>query len=235
MRSRQKQVIEAYQRVQDFLKAHPVPPPAGYGWPKQLMDDVVARLTGHSTDQMVGGRLSRAETQKQRSLRKALRELHLRPIAQIAKAVLRDVPGIEKALRIPALQLTAMRLIAEASAIRDAVAPYESEFVKNGRPAGFLAELDAAIEAVQQSRMGRARSIGTRVGARAGLAQEIRRGRAAMEMLDAIVSTTYFGNQELLAKWRVAKRVQAVPGGGSGGPAATGGTADENDGASAAA
>jgi hypothetical protein len=225
MQARQKQVIEAYQRVQDFLAAHPVPPPGSYGPPKQLLDEVVARLTDHSSDQVAGGRLSRADTQRQKKLRTALRELHLRPISKIARAALSDMPAIDRALRMPAPQLSTTALIAEAAAMRDAVSKYADVLIKNGRPEDFLAKLDAASEELRQSILGRARNVGKKVGAKAGLKQEIQRGRAAVEMLDAIVTTTFANDSNLLAKWRIARRVQSVPGSGV---SATGGTAEEN-------
>ena len=213
MQSKQKQVIEAYQRVQDFLNANPAPPPATNGAPKELLDQVVGRLTDHTTDQVAGGRMSRAETQRQKRLRTQLRELHLRPISTIARAVLNDAPAIDRALRMPAPQLSTTKLIAEAMAMRDTIAPHEAVLVSNGRGADFLARLDAAIEELRQSQLGRARNVGRKVGAKAGLSQEIRRGRAAVDMLDAIVTTAFVGNQEVLAKWRAAKRIQLLPGG----------------------
>ena len=186
MQGRQKQVIEAYQRVQDFLAANPAPPPASYGAPKKLLDEVIAKLTGHSTDQVAGGRLSRAETQRQKQLRKTLRELHLMPIAKIAKATLRDAAGIEKALKMPDPRMPTTKLIAEANGIVDAVTQYAPTFVTNGRPENFLAQLKGAIEELRLSTLGRARNVGRKVGARAGLGDQIQRGRDAVEMLDAI-------------------------------------------------
>lgn len=226
MQARQKQVIESYQRVQDFLAANSLPGGASYGTPKELLDEVVARLTDHSTDQVAGGRLGRAETQRQKVLRTALRELHLRPIAKIAKATLAQAPGIDKALMAPAPQLSTTKLIAEANAIRTAVSDYEPTFVKHGRPAGFLQRLDAAIETLRQSFLGKGRNVGRKVGAKEGMKQEIQRGRDAVEMLDAMVTTAFVGQREVIARWKLAKRVQGIPGGG--GPAATGGTAEEN-------
>jgi len=214
MQARQKQVIEAYQRVQDFLATNPPPAGSSYGTPKEMLDEVVARLSDHSKDQTAGGRLGRAETQRHKKLRSTLREMHLRPISKIAKATLAAAPGIDKALKIPAPQLGTTRLIADAAGIRDAIVEYEPVFVRNGRPADFLAKLDAAIDAVRLSFLGRARNVGRKVGAKAGLKNELQRGRDAVEMLDAIVSTTFVGRPEVLAKWQAAKRIQGVPGGG---------------------
>lgn len=219
MQVKQKQVIEAYQRVQAFLLDNPVPAPGSYGEPKTLLDEVVARLTAHSTDQLVGSRLGKADTQRQRVLRKVVREQHLRPIAKIANALLKDSPGIDRATRMPSQHITTTKLLGEAGAFRAAATPYEQTFVKGGRPTDFLARLDAVVEELRQAQLGKARNLGKSVGAKAGMEDEIVRGRQAVEMLDAIVTTTFVGNGELLAKWRRARRIRGASSGGNTGGA----------------
>jgi hypothetical protein len=214
MLAKQKQLIESYQRVQAFLQANPAPAPVSYGGPKEELDDVVAQLSGHSTEQVVGTRLSAAERSRQQSLCNKLRDHHLRPIVAIARATMADLPGIEKALRLPPKLLSVTKLVAEANAIKESVAQYEPAFVKNGRPVDFLAQLSAAIDAVSQCTMGRAQLVGRQVGAKAGIAQEARRGRHAVEMLDSIVRVAFEGNDVVMRTWEVAKRVKALPGGG---------------------
>ena len=227
MLAREKQQVEAYERVQDFLKTHPAPAGRTYGRPKELLDEVVARLTGHRTDQVGGGRLTKSEAKREEALQRALRELHLSPISKIARATLAEAPGIEKALKMPQPQLSTTELIDQANGMRDAVAPYAATFVEHGRPEDFVEQLAAAIAVLRGAMLGKARNVGTRAGARAGIAEEIKRGRRAVQMLDAIVSTAFVADKDCLAKWRIAKRVRALPGGGPAGPA-TGGTADEN-------
>jgi len=227
MELRQQQVIESYQRVQRFLDAHPNAAGSyagSYGEPKARLDAVVERLTAHATRQMESGRKGRAETSRQRALKRALREDHLRPIAKIAHAVLHDAPGIAVALRLPRPQLTVTRLLADASAVRNAVAAYQPVFVENALPADFMEELDAAIAALRVSLVDRAESVGARVGARHAIAQEIRRGRAVVEILDVVVTKRFGRDDEVMASWRSAKRVHASPTSGSGsGSAAVGG------------
>lgn len=209
----QKQQIESYQRVQDFLKIHAPPESPGYLVQKKKFDDIVATLTDHSSGQVEGRRLRHAEVSRQAALRKALREQHLRPIAQIARAELADAPGIEKALRMPAHNLNPLRLIAEAHAMRSAATPYEAQFIEAGRPADFLAQLDAATEAVRQSILGKARNLGQQVGAGAGLAKEIKRGRRAVDVLDTIVRAAFRQDSNVLAEWRSAKRIRVLASG----------------------
>lgn len=228
MQSRQKQVIEMIQRVQDFLGANPPPPSTGYTLQKKNLDDVVATLTEHSTDQVSGRKLSRAETQRQKALRRKLRVEHIGPIAQIARASLADVPGIENALRLPPDNLSTMKLVAEANSMRETAAKFEPLFVESGRPEDFLKQLDAAIEELRQSVLGRARNVGQHVGAKAGIAKEIKRGRKTVELLDTVVRAAFRQSPDVLAKWRIARRIRVLPTGGGAGPTGTGGTADEN-------
>ena len=215
MERKQKQVIDSYQRVQTFLDEHPAPPPYDYSRPKLVLDEVVAQLGEHSSDQLYGRQLGQAERRRQDVLVRRLRDQHLRPIVTIARASFADQPGIEKALRMPRTGLTIVGLLAAASAIRDAATQYEPSFVKNGRPADFLEQLSAAIEGVRKSEDLHARNVGRRVGAKAGLAQELRRGRKAVEMLDAIVRAAFEGNDVALAAWRAARRVRGIPGPGA--------------------
>jgi hypothetical protein len=213
MKSTQKQVIESYQRVQVFLTRNPLPAPATYGDAKTMLDDVVAHLTTHSGDQASTIRLGMAETARRRTLRRALRDQHLVPIARIANATLRGSPGIDRATRVPAPQLPTTKLLAEAAAFRDAATPYEDTFVRQGMAADFLARLDAAMEGLRQSQAEHAETKQKRVGAKAGIASEIRRGRQAVQMLDAFVKANFEGNVEVLAKWKSAKKVLRLPGG----------------------
>jgi hypothetical protein len=215
MLAKQKQAIEAYQRVQDFLKEHPLPESPGYRIQKQALDDVVATLNEHTTSQVAGRRLRSAEVRREDGLIKMLRELHLAPIAKIARATLDDAPGIEKALKMPDYYLAPLQLLAEARAMRNEAARYEQHFVESGRPVDFLAQLDGAIDALSQSMTNKDSSLGRQVGGTAGIALEIKRGRRVVDLLDTIVTTTFYDDENVRAKWRSAKRVRAIPGGGN--------------------
>jgi hypothetical protein len=213
MEGRQKQLIESYQRVKTFLGVHPAPAPASYAEPEQILEQVIAKLTDHSSEQVVGTRLGQAEKQKQLTLMRQLRERHLRPIVAIAKATMPTYPGIDRALRMPGSNFGPVRLLADAAAIRKAAELYQPVFVKNGRPADFLEQLSAAIAAVEASTDLHGTNVGRRVGAKAGISQELQAARRAVEVLDTIVKIAFEGNDVVLAEWRVAKRVRALPGG----------------------
>ena len=213
MKSRQRRVIEAYQRVQGFLQAHPLSPPGDYGEPKQMLDDAVVRLTDHSREQVSGSRMRRAGRENETALRRVLREQHLRPITLIAQAQLEGSPGLEEALLMPAPTLPTIKLVAVAESFHRAVTPYESLFVRSGRPADFLAQLEAATQALQQALQSKERHLATQIGAGAGLNDEIVQGRRAIKMLEAIVRTSFPTANDVLAEWRSARRIRRPTGG----------------------
>jgi hypothetical protein len=211
MQLKWKKQIDALQRVQVFLAARPVAAPATYAEPKEILDDVIEKVRDYATIQVSGQRLSQAEKEKQEELVRRLREHHLRPIAAIAKATLSQSPGIVRALRMPAGNLGVFGLLSAARSIRTSISLYEPVFVKNGRPADFLEQLDAAIAALAESVDGRGGYVRRHVGAKAGIRKELSRGRRAVGMLDSIVRVAFEGQADVLAEWAVAKRVQSLP------------------------
>jgi len=123
---------------------------------------------------------------------------------------------------LPAPNLSTLKLIAEANSMRAAAAQFKPVFVESGRPEDFIERLDAATETLRQSLLGKARNVGNHVGAKRGLANEIKRGRKAVDLLDTIVRAAFSDRPDVLGRWRVAKRIRAVT------AISTGGTADEN-------
>jgi hypothetical protein len=214
MLARQRQAIEAYQRVQAFLNDHPPPESPGYAKQKRSFDVVVARLVNHAANQVTGRRMRHAEVARQVAVRRTLREEHLSPIAQIARATLAHAPGIDKALRMPDYYIGPLKLLAEARAMREAAKLYEEQFMKAGQPDDFLERLDRAIEALRQSVISNSRELGRQMGATAGLEMEIRRGRRLVDIIDTIVRDAFYDDKAIMAEWRTAKRVRRVASGG---------------------
>ena len=86
--------------------------------------------------------------------------------------------------------------------------------MKNGLAESFLEAVADAEAALGRTIITRAVSVGTHVGASAGMKERLRRGREAVDALDSIVQNAFEGNAVVLAAWNVAKRVKALPGGG---------------------
>jgi hypothetical protein len=213
MRSRQGAVLESLRRVQAFLDRNgEVLEPVIKSTGTQLAE-VVDQLTRLAVRQDGGTRGGQGETAKQRGLRTTLRVSHMRPIAEVAKLRLREVPDFH-ALTMPLSNASTQRLITAANAMADAAAPHAAVLVENGLPADFLAQLRAAAEAVISSIAGRSTHQGARSGATAGLLAEEKRGRVVLKVLDSQVIQVLVGNDKLLAEWKLAKKVgrrAAVP------------------------
>lgn len=214
MRAKQKQQVQAYQRVQDFLAANPPPESPPYTAQKQVLDDVIAKLGEYATDQGAARRMVRGSTRRQWAMRRQLRIVHLAPIAQIARAMVGAYPDMSAALTLPSWNLKTHNLVVAAGEFRKVAAQFEKVFVEAGRPQGFLAALDAAIAALRTTGLGQAGQLGSHVGAREGIEKELKRGRVALELLDAMVTSAFAEDAVALGKWETARRVRAVSGGG---------------------
>lgn len=211
MDKRQKQVIEAFLRMQRFLAAYLAMLPAGYAKAKEVFDQVISRLTDLSVAQVDGMRQSVGETKRLAALVSVLRDDHLWPLVTTARAHVADIPGVDKILVMPDGGLAPLYQVAQAKQIRDAAHPYAEAFVKFGLEPDFLDQLSAAIDAVDSALGGRAAKAGTHIGARAGIEKEIKRARQAATALDRFVRKALKGNTVALAEWKAAKRVQALP------------------------
>jgi hypothetical protein len=219
MDKRQKQVIDTFVRVRSFLDAHPATGALGYTDARTTLEDVIQRLDQHASAQFLGHEQSRAEARRQDDQIELIRDLHMRPIVAIAQAQIApgsDV-GLPAGLRMPSLAAGPTRTLAASNAMIEAARPFEALFVSKGLPADFLAQFEAARDTLINMRGNRSAQVGRHVTARAGLFVELRRGRRAVNQLDAIVRAAFRGNFMTLSAWRSAKRVHLL-GGGAGAP-----------------
>jgi hypothetical protein len=216
MKHRQSHVLETLRQVQVFLDANAATVGPAVAASRRNLDDVVAQLTTHAAAQEGGNIGSRGETAKQRVLRTSLRNNHMRPIAEVAKQKLRDVPEFH-ALVMPAANATSAQLVAHATAMADAAQAHEEVFKEVGLPDDFVASLRSVADQVSLSIDARKQQAGKRSGATAGLTAEEKRGRSMLKLIDALVVPRLRNNDAVLAEWKSAKRVARKPG-----PVATG-------------
>src|SRR5687768_1951234 len=97
MQSRQQKLIEMYQRVKTFLAEHPAAETPGFTSAKDGFEAVLGRITDHSSAQVQGRQLTRAERQRLTSQMSKLRVYHMKPIVAIARAEIDTQPGITDA------------------------------------------------------------------------------------------------------------------------------------------
>jgi hypothetical protein len=172
---------------------------------RKILDDVVDKLSGHAADQTTTKRTAAAEAAKERVLRNALKLNHMRPIATVANAQLRQVPDFA-ALKMPPKNATSRTLITWAAAMRAAASEYTGAFVGAGLPADFIDQLSSAADALGNSLTSRTSNGAAQRGATIGLDAEATRGRQAVKVLDSLVEPLIQGNLALLAQWTAARR-----------------------------
>lgn len=178
---------------------------------RQKLQDAIAELSGHASDQTGSNLAAQGATQKQRALRQALVRDHMAPISRIAKADLPFTPEIEP-LRLPKGRPTTEKLAAAAYGMSKAAAPFSQVFVAAGLPVDFIARLEGAADAMLLSISERSQSRGKRRGATTGLKAKLTAGRNIVHILDAFVKSALKDDPALLSNWNLVKRVVKVTG-----------------------
>ena len=211
MRYQQNAVLTSLRRAQQFFDDNSAKLGAINPTAVKELGAVIEELSTLAVSQESGARGSKGETSRNRSLRVALREDHMAPIAAVAKYKLPTVPEFA-ALTLPPATLSAQSLVASATAMADAATPHLQTFVDNGLSTTFLDDLRAAAKAVNDSIVERGNQQGRRNGATAGLAAAEKRGRAILRVLNALVLAQVRDDAQLRRQWTTARAVQQKPG-----------------------
>jgi len=173
---------------------------------RKELDTIVQEMAVNENAQASSTLNAKGETANQASLRRDLWNHHMRPVAAIAAAHLRDVPGF-KALEMPSRDVKVAVLVQDATAMAEAARVHQQVFAENGRPENFADALVAAAEAVRGSIDARAKCILDRAGARGGLKAAASRAHLVLRMLDAQVQSALEDDPKALAAWKSAKRI----------------------------
>ena len=210
MRTNQSTVLEALRRSQEFLDANPeLLEEVNKSNARRKLDAVTAQLATYGVSQDGSARASSGETAKQRSLAADLRIHHMRPIARIARRLLSGRPEFES-LRLPPVNIGALKLVAKAGGMAEAAAPHAELLMAEGLGPKFLDELQAARTALSESLTGRDSHRRNRVGSTKGLSEEEKNGRMILSVLDSAVRKRLKLNAPLLAEWNMARQPRRV-------------------------
>jgi len=203
-------VLETLRAMQQFLDDNAADLGPGLENARASLDSAVADLTTHSAGQDGGKRGIVGATQKLNALKTGLRFDHMRPIAEIAKRKLASVPEFAS-LTLPPANASTAQLIASATSMGDAAAPYTPTFVDLGLRADFVARMQASAAEVTQTLAARASHALTRSGATSGLSAQDRNGRSIVKLLDSLVRPRIRSNPVLVGAWNVAIRLRSIP------------------------
>ena len=206
MRSDQVLVLDTARQVQSFLDDNAALIVPSIASSRRNLDDAVNQLTTLGVAQSSGTISSRGATARQKSLRTTLRANHMKPIADVAKQMLKDVPEFHS-LVMPPKQVGATQLVHAATAMADAAQLHESVFTQVGLPDDFIAQLHTAADAVTASLDLRLQQLGVRTGATAGIKAQESRARALFKIINTLVVPKLGSNAILLAKWKSTKAI----------------------------
>ena len=214
MYAKQKQVLDSFIRVRAFLKDHPATGWLTYRGAEEVLDEVLQRAFAHAGTQMSGPALGRGESRRQRQLMRRIRDRQMRPIVTIARAQIEPDSDVRlpAALRMPEVRLGVTLLLQACDGMMEAAVLFEAALIEQGLPSDFLARFREARDELDRTQSRRAELTTSHVGARVGLAVELRRGRRAVDRLDAVVRVAFEGDEVVFAAWRSAKRVRHLPG-----------------------
>ncbi|HEY4303853.1 MAG TPA: hypothetical protein VGM82_05275 [Gemmatimonadaceae bacterium] len=210
MQYQQNAVLSALQHAQQFFDESSAVLTLNPNARKEL-DRVTEELSTHAVAQSAGSRGSKGEVTRGRSLRVALREKHMAPIAELAKYKLSSVPEFS-ALTLPSMNISEQSLVASATSMADAAEVHAQTFIDSGLATTFVDDLRTATKAVSDSNGQRATFKGVRNGGTAGLAAVEKRGRAMLRVLNKLVLAQIGDDASLRRRWETAKTVQRKPG-----------------------
>jgi hypothetical protein len=212
MDRRGRSSLSSFQRVQEFLAKYHVTNDTSetLGAQATELGEVIARLSTEAVDQEAGARFVRVHSESQRTLRDALYGDHMLPISRVAREVF-GASGMDRAFAMPHKRSVNQTLLAAAGAMAQAARKNSEVFVKHGVPQDFVAQLTSCAAALETAQTAKVESGRRRVTATAALRDQLKRGRKAVRLLNAVLEPQLAKDPELLAAWRSAKRVPPQP------------------------
>lgn len=211
MQRKQQHTLDSLHRVQAFLDGHAdVTGSLKQTEARKQLDEAVDAASAHQNDQGTAERVLAGSGESVRQLMGSLKADHMTPVAKFARANLRGVPNFKALAHVPT-NLQGASLVGAARAMATAAVPYADTLAKAQFPEESVTELAAAADALKAALDGRMAAKSQRIVATAGVRHELGLGREAVAMLDPIVTKRLARYPELLAGWRSAKRMTAMP------------------------
>jgi hypothetical protein len=202
MKARESVALCMFERAQGFFNANPdIAGSLATSTSRRTLDAVITDLRQSAADQGSSAAHGKGATQTQRALRAALLDDHMRPIAAIARQESHD-GRLLPALRVSAKKRADSMLCVDALAMADAAAPHAGVFIAAGLALDFLDQLRTAAKALACMATHRSTHRSTGVMATVGIKLSIKRGRTAVQALDAVLSSRLRDNPAMLAQWK---------------------------------
>ena len=134
----------------------------------------------------------------------------LQAMSRTARVLSKEEPGLDKQFQVPNQATDHTLLTTGRKFARDAE-PFSSEFVAQGMPATFVADLDARVDSFERALRDRGLGRESRRAARASTKAALMSGLAAVRSLDAIVANHLRDDAVTRTVWARDRRI-AYPG-----------------------
>ncbi len=206
MLTREKQAVQVFRRVRDFLKTEA--PEVGLGSVGGVvtqLDDVILQIETYAREQDARTRQASAGTQLSRSAISSVRREFMRPVANAARTLFPSDPDLLAAFSMPRTR-DYQGVIAAAEAMAQMAKQHTAKFTGAGLSADFVDRMAKAAAELRTVIDARAADLGRRAASTAGLRREYARGRDIVRMLDDMVSPRLAGTPSRAAEWRSISR-----------------------------
>jgi hypothetical protein len=169
----------------------------------------IAQLNDLSTVQEATQLSARGLTARLAWERQALVSDHMDPVRRIALAEAPNVPDLKPLGRFKA-KARLETLLQRAHGMAAAAAPFAAVFQEAGLPSTFMADLDAAADAVDATFSERKTFIGQSVAATKQLKETAIATRRTMGALNSLVQRDLKGNEGLVHEWNSARKIRKI-------------------------
>jgi hypothetical protein len=175
------------------------------------LDTAVTGLEQFAAQQARAETAAASFTKAKGALREELRIGHMQPIAAIARKKLGSTPGMQ-VLALPHKSTSDVGLIAAGTGMAEACAQYQQVFLDQQMPADFIAQLTAAVKAVQDTVNAQAKARLDVNESTKGVKAQLTITHTDVKVINSLVVKQLKGQPGLLGAWTNAKRVYAKPG-----------------------
>ncbi len=219
MTSDQEYEADSLDRVQAFMVANAATLGAITSSAAAVrLNAAVAQVSALRNDQGTANLVMLGQLTREKALAKELRNRYLKPFAMFARALVRELPDIA-ALTAGQHHLRGRELATAGRTLAASARDHMDALTRGGFTADVVDQMAATADALDAAISERANTKVARVGATGGIKAELASGRAAVRMLDAVITQQFAENWSLLASWRGARRVVRKPGGPGAPPA----------------
>ena len=202
------QSLEIFKRSRTFLlRAQPTTALSDLRVHLESLDNVVKRLGALVVDQERHKREGKGSTTTVKEQLRTVRFEYLRPLSRLARTLFADDAALVGVFTVPARERRPAAIVAVARAMAAAAAPRQEQFVTAGFALDFVERLRAAADLLETMTEVKAGEVTRRMACTAGAQQEVKRGRAVLQLVDAMVAPRLVKNKELAMEWRAMLRM----------------------------